>query len=249
MKSTIIVIPAEGDSADTEQWYIKALVEHYRSRSKDAEVLVFEPCDFYRDPSLITQQIRAFFREHNIYHAEIHAQGGLGASVACRMINLYSRATIIDQVFFIGGAPSEAMTFIAKFFHRYISRLWYLSRIPFFADDPNPYDNPIIQRIRASSTATMRRNPRLYRDQLVHIGTWKLPKDWRPPKHCKAYFVPNGKTVRPEWWDNTYNNSRAQKIWAEHGVKSTPTPSGNFSFYSLMPFAELLKVLDAVRKF
>ncbi len=248
MKSTIIIIPAEGDSADTEQWYIKALTEHYKSQDKDVEILVFEPCDFYHEPRLITQQIRTFFREHNIHYAEIHAQGGLGASVACRMINLFSQATIIDRVFFIGGAPSDAMTYIAKLFHRYFSRLWYLSRIPFFADDPNPHRDPIIQQIRASSTATMRRNPRLYCDQLVHIGTWELPKDWRPPKSCKVYFVPNGETVRPEWWDNSYNNSHARKIWATHGVKSTLPPGGNFSFYSLMPATELFKVLDKVRK-
>ena len=39
MKTTILVIPSEGNSPDTEQWYIKKLKERY---GKELNVIVFE---------------------------------------------------------------------------------------------------------------------------------------------------------------------------------------------------------------
>ena len=139
------------------------------------------------------------------------------------------------------------MTPIAKIFHRYISRLWRFSRAPFFADDPNPTHNETIAKIRQSSTEFMRRYPDFYCAQLVHIGRWNPDPGWTMPKSCKGYFVPNGDTVRPKWWDNTYNNKAAKKEWHKHGVYSTDKPGGFFSFYSMMPSEELHLIMDSVR--
>lgn len=245
MKTTIVVIAAEGDSAKTEQWYLKALKEHYQKSGKEVRALVLTHSSTTCTPSSLARCVKAFFVQHNVFNIEIHAQAGLGASLAYQMLEL--RPDRIRRVFFVGGAPSNAMTGIAKIFHRYLSRLWYLSHIPFFADDPNPARDPIIDKIRASSTAAMRENPLRYRNQLVHIGTWQLPPHWRVPNTCDAYFVPNGETVRPHWWDNSFNNVRASQIWAEHGVKTTRRPGGYFSLYSMMPASELFKVMDEVR--
>ena len=246
MSSTIIIIPAEGDSVETEQWYINALVDHYRQQGKILNILVFKHAGTNCDHKALTRRIKDFFAVHNIVgRAEVHAQGGLGASVAYRMLILHPKT--ISRVFFIGGAPSNAMTGLAKLFHRHLSRLWYFSRIPFFADDPNPHHDPVIAQIRASSTATMRANPLRYRNQLIHIGTWRLSPNWQLPAFCEAYFVPNGETVRPSWWDNSFNNDLAAKIWSQHGVGSTRRPGGNFSFYSMMPATELFRVMDEVR--
>ncbi len=246
MQSTIIVIPAEGDSVDTEQPYINALKEHYHKQGKELEIIAFEHTSTSCTPKALVHDIKKFFAQHDFAErAEIHAQGGLGASIAYRMLILHPE--LIHHVFFVGGAPSDAMTGIAKLFHRYISRLWYLSHIPFFADDPNPRRDPVIDQIRASSTAAMRANPLRYRNQLIHLGTWRLSPAWQLPKSCEAYFVPNGETVRPTWWDNSYDNRLAVKIWAEHGVGSTRRPGQNFSFYSLMPAHELFQVMDEVR--
>lgn len=245
-KSTIIIIPAEGDSPETEQWYINALREHYYRQGKELKIVTFRHTSINCTSKALNRNVRRFFARHDFSErAEIHAQGGLGASVAYRMLILYPR--LISRVFFIGGAPSNAMTGIAKLFHRYISRLWYFSHIPFFADDPNPWRDPVVDQIRASSTAIMRANPLLYRNQLIHLGTWQLSPAWRLPEFCEAYFVPNGETVRPTWWDNSFNNDLAVKIWSEHGVGSTRRPGGNFSFYSMMPAAELFRVMDEVR--
>ena len=154
------------------------------------------------------------------------------------------RPVQIERIFFIGGAPCTAMRLIQKVFHKYLSRLWYFSKIPFFADDPNPSNNEVIAAIKQSSTACMRADPLLYCNQLRLIGEWE-------PKKCleniEAYFVPNGDSLRPDWWDNGYDNKKAAQIWESYGVKSLPKPSGGFSFYSLMPSEELFKVLDTVR--
>lgn len=244
-QSTIIVIPAEGDSVATEQWYVNALMEHYASIGRTLRVIVFDYAATRCDDTALNIQVRNFFATHHVENAEIHAQAGFGASIAFRMLAVYSDR--ISRVFFVGGAPSDAMTGIAKFFHRHLSRLWYRSPIAFFADDPNPTNDPQLDLIRASSTAAMRENPLRYRNQLVHIGTWRIPTDWQVPHNSYAYFVPNGQTVRPKWWDNTFDNAKAAKIWAAHGVASTRQPGGYFSLYNMMPAAELFKVMDEVR--
>lgn len=207
--------------------------------------IIFQHTGTICEPHALVRRIKAFFATHDFDTAEIHAQAGLGASIAYRMLIL--RPDLARRVFFIGGAPSDAMTGIAKIFHRYISRLWYFSRVPFFADDPNPHHDPVIDQIRASSTATMREHPLRYRNQLLHIGTWTLSPNWQLPETCTAYFIPNGETVRPKWWDNSFNNTRASKIWGQHGVPTTRRPGGNFSLYSMMPAEELFQVMDEVR--
>lgn len=252
MKPTIIVIPAEGDDPNTEVWYVQRLKRYYRkAHHQQVEVLVFEH-DYtskdHLDIFLSTiMQVRRFVEEHDFTGAEIHAQGGLGAFVAYEFLRYCPER--IATVFMVGGAPSAAMTWVAKLFHRGLIHLWYYFRwlIPFFADDPNPENDEAITQIRASSTEVMRRNPCLYRNQLVLIGNWDLPKDWQVPMGCRVYFVPNGETVRPVWWDNTYNNIKAEELWREHGVLTTTRPGENFSFYSMMPARELFKVMDSVR--
>ena len=131
-----------------------------------------------------------------------------------------------------------------RVFHTHLSRLWYFSKIPFFADDPNPYNDEVIAAIKQSSTDCMRKDPLLYCNQLGLIGKW-IPE--KCLENIEAYFIPNGDSLRPDWWDNSYDNKKAVQIWAHYGVKSLPKPSGGFSFYSLMPSKELFKVLDSVR--
>lgn len=269
MRSTILVIPAEGDSPATEQWYIQKLKQHYGQGTK---VLVF---DYGQDPDAegsIQRKIIECAKDYNFQNLEIHAQGGLGAYTACQMYYHWDFGKAhkrIKRIFFIGGAPSSAMTWPAKLFHRYFAYLWYILPIPFFADDPNPHHDPIIDRIRRSSTQVMQSNPKLYRNQLALIGKWGKDsiaikfdrrefQEWIQVfehKHshvhdsCKFYFVPNGETVRPKWWDNTYSPQKAIKVWAKNGVQTISQPSNNFSFYSMMPAESLFKVMDEVRHF
>ncbi len=241
MHKAILVIPAEGDSVDTEKWYVEALKKHYKT-----EVFVLEyngNHDVFRG---VTATVMEFFREHSNYKFEVHAQGGFGAYVAYCIANLYSEN--VGYIFFIGGAPFTAMTQIALFFHRVISRLWYFSTIPYFADDPNPNDDIRVEKIRESSTMAMRADPKLYCNQLVYISKWRPAKKWRLPGNCIGYFVPNGDVKnRPKWWDNTYNNTRAIEIWKKYKIRSTAKPGKNFSFYSMMPAEALFDVLDGVR--
>lgn len=248
-KVYVIVIPAEGDSDDTERWYLKALRRHYDYINQGRQLM---STSYYHphDPNIVRgtfAQIIRFADEYDFVDAEIHAQGGFGAYVACKMYDLFPNR--IKRIFFIGGAPCEAMTWIAKFFHRHLVRAWYRSPISFFADDPphsDPEWNAIIGQIRASSTEWMCQNPLSYRNQLLCIGRWS--KDEISPLHgLEAYFVPNGATLRPKLWDNTYDNARAAAIWAELGVTATPLPQDYFSFYSLMPATSLFDVMDKMR--
>ena len=234
---SILIIPAEGDSVDTESWYATDVSRHYDTN----QVQIFQYNGNKSITNGIQESIADFFNQHD-NKFEIHAQGGFGAAVAYEMA-LY-RPDQIERIFFIGGAPCTAMRLIQKVFHKYLSRLWYFSKIPFFADDPNPSNDEVIAAIKQSSTDCMRADPLLYCNQLRLIGEWE-------PKKCleniEAYFVPNGDSLRPDWWDNSYDNKKAAQIWENYGVKSLPKPSGGFSFYSLMPSEELFKVLDTVR--
>ena len=238
--SRIMIVPAEGDSVETEKWYAEDVYEHYRQKP-----LIFR----YNGDKNIDAGVRCsvswFFGKCKSEKIEIHAQGGFGAMVAYDMM-MYAPGKI-EKVFFIGGASSEAMNLIQRLFHRYLSVLWYYSRIPFFADDPNPFKDAKIAAIRQSSTECMRANPLLYRNQLMAIGRWMPDDNWQVPENIEAYFVPNGDSVRPGWWDNSYNNEKAAKMWERYGVKTLPKPKGGFSFYSLMPSEELFKVMDTVR--
>ena len=246
MGFTIIVIPAEGDSEDTEYWYIKALKRRY----KRANVLVYQ-----HDLSEQTKNVfmgtcmgvRNFVQENNFQKAEIHAQGGLGAHVAYEFLRYCPEK--ISTVFMIGGAPCEAMTGAAKFFHRWFARAWYHAQwlVPFFADDPNPNDDEIIVKIKVSSTATMQENPIAYRNQLLYIGYWSPEKTWKVPTGCRVFYIPNGETVRSKLRDNTYDDQKAKDVWSQHGVLITRQPRNYFSFYSLMPAQELFTVMGEVR--
>ena len=233
----ILIIPAEGDSVETESWYAKDVSYHYGT----SQVQIFQYNGNRSVIDGIRESIADFFDQHE-GKFEIHAQGGFGAAVAYEMA-MY-RPSQIERIFFIGGAPCTAMRLIQRIFHKYLSRLWYFSKIPFFADDPNPNNDEVIAAIKQSSTDCMRADPLLYCNQLRLIGEWK-------PKKClediEAYFIPNGNSPRPDWWDNSYDNKKSAQIWAHYGVKSLPKPSGGFSFYSLMPSTELFKVLDSVR--
>lgn len=270
MRSTILVIPAEGDSAETEQWYVKRLKKHY---GEEVGVIVFDYSQNSNVEEGVREKIAEYAERYELQNIEIHAQGGLGAYTTCEMLRLWdfgkTNQRKIKRIFFVGGAPSSVMTWIAKLFHRYFAYIWYWLPIPFFADDPNPHDDPITDQIRASSTHTMQANPKLYRNQLALIGNWgrdsvainfaKQDLDkWmgtlgekKPDalcETCECYFVPNGDTVRPKWWDNTYNQERAISVWAQNGVKTTSQPGNNFSFYSMMPAEALFKVMDEVRQ-
>lgn len=249
---TVIVIPAEGDSRETEIWYIKALKTYYKKVHKmTLEVLVFEHgLDGRYEDDVFTGTclgVRDFAQRYAFRKAEIHAQGGLGACAAYEFLRYCPER--ISRVFMVGGAPCEAMTWVAKGFHLGFIRFWYRIRkiVPFFADDPNPENDETIAKIKDSSTKTMRARPKLYRNQLLCIGSWSPTKDWQVPKGCQVYFVPNGETVRPRLWDNTYDNQKAEEAWARHGVLATRRPGGYFSFYSMMPARELFAVMDEVR--
>ena len=234
---SILIIPAEGDSVDTESWYAKDVSCHYNT----SRVQIFQYNGNRSIINGIRESVADFFDQHE-EKIEIHAQGGFGAAVAYEMA-MY-RPSQIARIFFIGGAPCTAMRLIQRIFHKYLSRLWYFSKIPFFADDPNPNNDEVIAAIKQSSTDCMRADPLLYCNQLRLIGEWK-------PKKClediEAYFIPNGNSPRPDWWDNSYDNKKSAQIWGSYGVKPLPKPGGGFSFYSLMPSEELFKVLDSVR--
>lgn len=250
----VIVIPAEGDSAETELWYIRGLKEHYSKNGEPPIVRVYQDTNNAENLGLIHRDVKRFFEHlddefgHKVTGLEIHAQGGYGAII------LYDMALYhwdrISCGFFIGGAPGNAMTGIAKFFHRFFAQLWYLSGVPFFADGPNPHHIAVVDSIRASSTETMSQNRRKYRNQLRLMAKWIIHEEiefFTTP--TQLFFVPNGATVRPSWWDNTYNDKKARTIWSKHGVHVTSPPGGNFSFYSLYPWDELFKVMDQVRTF
>lgn len=235
--SRIVVIPDGGDWPSTERWYADEVCRHYGEYP-----LIFE----YEDGKTIARGIQRSinrFLKKNLGTFELHAQGGFGAMVAWEMAKCAPER--IERIFFIGGAPSEAMGWLQGLFHRHISRLWYISPIPFFADDPNPNNDPKIAAIKKSSTECMRKNPRLYMRQLVAIGWWN--PDSVLDSRVEAYFIPNGKSHRPGWWDNSVNNVLAAKIWPRYGVKPLRRPEGGFSFYSLMPAEELFAVMDSVR--
>ncbi len=234
---SILIIPAEGDSVETESWYAKDVSCHYDT----SQVQIFQYNGNRSVIDGIRESVADFFDQHE-GKFEIHAQGGFGAAVAYEMA-LY-RPSQIARIFFIGGAPCTAMRFIQRVFHRYLSHLWHISKIPFFADDPNPHNDEVIAAIKQSSTDCMRKDPLLYCNQLGLIGRWVPEKCL---ENIEAYFIPNGDSLRPDWWDNSYDNKKAAQIWAHYGVKSLPKPSGGFSFYSLMPSRELFKVLDSVR--
>ncbi len=243
---TIFLIPAEGDGPETMQWYIKAL-----RATRDVKVIVFDHAalegsnDWSGLGLKVHRVLDSLVAEHGgeLVAAEVHAQGGFGAYVAVALLERFPG--LVKRVFFIGGAPSDAMTLVAKWFHRSFSRVWYYLPVPFFADDPNPTSDPRIVAIKKSSTDFMRKYPKLYMCQLVMMSYWGLPQGSIAP--CEAYFVPNGDTVRPKWWDNTYNHERAAEIWQKYGVTTTRKPGGNFSFYSMMPAEELFNVMDEVR--
>ena len=238
MKDTnILIIPAEGDSVETESWYAKDISRHYGTN----QVQIFQYNGNRSIINGIQESVTDFF-DQNEGKFEIHAQGGFSAAVAYEMA-MY-RPSQIERIFFIGGAPCTAMRFIQRVFHRYLSHLWYISKIPFFADDPNPHNDEVIAAIKQSSTDCMRRDPLLYCNQLGLIGRWVPEKRL---ENVEAYFIPNGDSLRLDWWDNSYDNKKAAQIWESYGVKSLPKPSGGFSFYSLMPSKELFKVLDSVR--
>lgn len=255
MRSVVLIIPAEGDSAETEQWYVTRLKAHYARQGVEIEPIVF---DYLTDADVkwgIQMQLANYWEEYHFQEVEIHAQGGLGAYVACEMIAHYPK-NAIQRVFFIGGAPSPAMTWLAKLFHRYFAYLWHLSPIPFFADDPDSGGDPDVPAIRASSTRVMRANPKLYRDQLVLIGNWCRGQgggalrsslgDYKIPQEC--YFVPNGQPRRPKWWDNTYNADKAIRLYAQCGIRHTKAPENYFSHYSMMPAESLFAVMDETRQ-
>ena len=233
----ILIIPAEGDSVDTESWYVNDVSCHYATN----QVQIFQYNGNRSVIDGIRESVADFFDKHE-GKFEIHAQGGFGAAVAYEMA-LY-RPSQIARIFFIGGAPCTAMRFIQRVFHTHLSRLWYFSKIPFFADDPNPHNDEVIAAIKQSSTDCMRKDPLLYCNQLGLIGRW-VPK--KRLENIEAYFIPNGDSLRPDWWDNSYDNKKATQIWESYGVKPLPKPGGGFSFYSLMPSEELFKVLDTVR--
>jgi len=265
MESVIIVIPAEGDSPETEIWYIKALTEHYRRRTKKKpKVLTFAHNNSDEavklGVALSTQlRVREFIEKNDFEEAEIHAQGGLGAYVAYEFLRYleiqdapdhYGRRINLTGVFLIGGAPCDSMTTVAKIFHRTFVRLWYHVRwlVPFFADDPpNPTCQNEVAKIRASSTRVMQDNPELYRDQLAFIGSWQIPSGWQLLDGCRVWYVPNGETLRSKLWDNTYDDAKACAFWLKCGASVTRQPGGNFSFYSMMPARELFTVMDEVR--
>lgn len=253
---TIIVIPAEGDSAETESWYVNWLKAHlqYIWKQYATRVLIYEhemdePLKHYDVMVSTLAQVRKFVNENEFRQAEIHAQGGLGAYVAYEFLQYCPEK--IARVFMIGGAPCDAMTGLAKFFHRYFIRAWYHMRgiIPFYADDPNPMKDETIVKIKASSTSVMRKHPEIYREQLQFIGQWRIPRSWKVPDDCLVLFVPNGKTTSwwRKWWDNTYDDQKAKAIWLRHGALITRQPGENFSFYSLMPARALFAVMDEVR--
>lgn len=248
----VLVIPAEGDSAETELWYLQGLQNYYSQNGQSAPIV-----HVYRDTSTATnlaevrRSIRNFFQNFDSelgYKAiglEVHAQGGYGAIVLYIMAIDYPDR--INYGFFIGGAPGNTMTPIAKVFHTVIARLWYWSHIPFFADDPNPHRATVVESIRASSTRTMNQDRRKYCRQLNLLAKWRIQDSvhfgWKP----QLFFVPNGLTVRPTWWDNTYDDEKARAEWVKHGVTVTNRPKSYFSFYSLYPWDELFKVMDEAR--
>lgn len=250
---TILIIPAEGDLAETEVPYVKRLLAHYRRLGYRVKTLIYEHevCNEEIEGSGIAintmLRVRDFVSKYDFADVEIHAQGGLGAYVAYEFLRFCPEK--IKNVFIIGGAPCEAMTGVAKIFHRGFIHLWYYFRwlVPFFADDPNPTGDEDIKKIKKSSTETMRANPRMYRKQITFIGQWTVPEDWKVPEDCRVYFVPNGDTVRPKWWDNTYNNVKAEEFWTSKGAAVTERPGENFSFYSMMPAEALFAVMDVVR--
>lgn len=120
----ILIIPAEGDSVETESWYAKDVSCHYDT----SQVQIFQYNGNRSVIDGIRESVADFFDEHE-GKFEIHAQGGFGAAVAYEMA-LY-RPSQIARIFFIGGAPCTAMRFIQRVFHRYLSHLWYISKIPF----------------------------------------------------------------------------------------------------------------------
>lgn len=241
----VLVIPAEGDSVSTERWYVMALKKHYDIPLKNIEVF-----DYGAERILPLEIFDAadglFFERYPLENNwEIHAQAGFGAYIAYLLLCRYP--TRIRRVFFVGGAPCNAMTGIARFFHRVFVTWWYRSPFEFFADDPNPHKDPIIESIKVSSTASMRANPELYYKQLITIGRWIIPDDWEVRSGTEAYFVPNGKAPFPSWWNNTYDNKLAKIEWLKHGVFYTNQPGDGFSLYSMMPAEALFKVMDEVR--
>lgn len=242
----IIIIPAEGDSVETEQWYAEAVRKHYAAQHPRVLVLDCSEVNIWKLPTQLRWRLRQWVTEKNLQYCpiEVHAQGGLGAMIACELFSLRLVEVERSRCFFIGGAPCTAMTGIAKLFHCLLARLWLWSPFAYFADDPNPNHDPVIAKIKESSTREMRRNPRRYCDQLECIGHWK-PSALRLP--AATWFVPNGEAPWPKWRNNTYNDRRARRVWLRHGVPATMQPTRGFSFYSMMPADALFEVMDAVR--
>ena len=245
----LIIIPAEGDSPESTAFYALEARRHYHQFKT---IHVFDHttvrCWPVRDRNLkLDEKLQDLSRLYYNQPIEVHAQGGLGAAIACRLFHLGHFDLTHSSCFFIGGAPCETMSLPAKFFHRTLAILWYWSPFPFFADDPNPTHDSAIQEIRRLSTAEMRRDPRRYRDQLYFIGHWRPSAQEVASLPLHSWFVPNGEAPFPKWWNNTYRNDRAKMVWSRLGVRSTPQPQHGFSFYSLMPAADLFTAMNDVR--
>ena len=245
----LIIIPAEGDSPETAAFYAQEAHHHY---PQFETIQIFDHTTIPYWPICgrnleLDEKIQILSQLYYDQPIEVHAQGGLGAAIACRLFRLGHFDLACSSCFFIGGAPCETMSLPAKFFHRIFATIWYWSPFPYFADDPNPTKNPTIQSIKQLSTAAMRHDPRRYRDQLYYISHWRpvVPEVIALPPY--SWFVPNGEPPAPKWWHNTYQNDRAKAVWAELGIRSTPQPQHGFSFYSLIPATDLFIVMDAVR--
>lgn len=90
----ILIIPAEGDSVETETWYKKDVQHHYGAKT----------CVLDIQPDLnisrgVDASIKKFFCNHH-GSFEIHAQGGFGAYVAYRILCLFPNN--IARVFLSG---------------------------------------------------------------------------------------------------------------------------------------------------
>lgn len=246
MRPTILVIPAEGNAARTVRQYILSLKQHY---GEEAKVIVFE---YNHSPDIkesIRNRILEYAECHELQNLEIHAQGGLGAYVACHMILLWDFGKAkhkIRRIFFIGGAPSSAMTWTAKMFHRC---LVYFLPVCFFTDAHVGH--------------------KLYRKQLALIGNWGRDSiafefDKRdlaiwvsaldrnaydvPCAPWECYFVPNGKKTS-SWWDSVYDQEKAIAAWAKINIDATRQPDERFGFHNMTPVEALFRVMDEIRQF
>lgn len=245
----IVVIPGGIQFMLAAQIYLERLVEHYLAQGIILDRSIFEyELDCTDLDSSIDAKVKQLSEQPDFSGVEIHAQGGLGALVAYRL--LQAAPTKIRHVFFIGSAPADALTNRAKKFYYQWSKLaCYLEQKGYArtaVSFPNYDDTTAAQDINEYAERMARERPELYRQEKQLICQWNPDALWRLPDG-KAFYVPNNFTPAKWYQTEMYDYASAVSLWYKHGVDTMRLTDSYFCSRLLMPTSELFAEMDQYR--